>query len=82
MPVTDVSGQSPHNRNFDMRDLSGTLLGGVLLSTVLIVAGLIWNAAVTGSFEVNYTVKGTNLTGFVATTVRQIEVGLPGLTQY
>lgn len=60
----------------NMETLVGyVLLAGVLLSVALIIAGLVWNAVVTGSFQAKYLIKGTNLTGFVAQTVRQVTAG-------
>ncbi len=62
-----------------MEDLIGyVLLCGVLLSAVLTITGLFWNVAATGSIDVRYAIKGTNLAGFVAKTARQIAGGRAG----
>jgi uncharacterized membrane protein len=44
----------------------------VLLSMALIIAGLIWQWAVTGHLAFNYTISGMNLFRFVLTDVRQL----------
>lgn len=55
-----------------------TLLGGLLLSLVLIIAGLIWQWLLTGSLTVEYVIKGMNLSGFLAQVVSQIVSGKVG----
>ena len=57
---------------FDMEGLVGyILLGGVLLSMALVVAGLAWGWAVTGHLGLDYSITGMNLFEFVLTDVRQ-----------
>lgn len=70
---------SDNPRSFDLEGIIGyVLLAGVLLSMVLIIAGLILNVIKTGGLEARYVLKGENLTGFVATTVRPIIHGSVG----
>ena len=48
------------------------LLGGVIVSVVLVVAGLVWHWASTGHVGVDYAIAPANLFDFVVTDVRQI----------
>jgi len=51
------------------------LLGGVVLSVVLVVAGLAWRWIATGHLGVEYTISKTNLFEFVVAGVRQTASG-------
>lgn len=51
------------------------LLGGVLLSVVLIVSGLGWHWAATGQLVLAYPVKGVNLLQFILGEVQQLVSG-------
>lgn len=51
------------------------LLVGVVLSIVLIAAGLIWHWLTTGRSQAEYVIRGTNLLGFAALTVHQLVSG-------
>jgi uncharacterized membrane protein len=47
------------------------LLGGVVLSTVLITAGFAWHWMRTGHLDMEYTISGMNLVEFIITSIRQ-----------
>ena len=51
------------------------LLGGVLLSALFIIAGVIWHWVTTGSPELHYTLAGTNLFQFWLSDIRQMTTG-------
>jgi len=71
--------QPDRSETFDMESLVGyVLLIGVGLSVVLIVAGLVWNLIATGSLQAEYSITGTNLTGFAASVLRQTGSGRIG----
>jgi uncharacterized membrane protein len=58
---------------WDMEILIGSLLlGGVLVSVVLVIAGLAWQWATTGDLGLDYTIKGMNLFQFVLTDMHQL----------
>jgi len=62
--------------HFDMEILIGyILLGGVLLSTALLVIGLVWHWARTGHLRLEYPIMGMNLFEFVHHGVKQIAAG-------
>ena len=48
-----------------------TLLGGVLVSLALVVAGLLWHWTVHGSLQFDYTLPGTNVADFIRADVAQ-----------
>jgi uncharacterized membrane protein len=48
------------------------LLGGVVLSVVLVVAGLAWRWFNTGRLGMDYTLPSTNLFGFLVEEFRQV----------
>jgi uncharacterized membrane protein len=54
------------------------LLGGVVLSVVLIAAGLIWEWTRTGHLGIEYTIAKMNLFEFVVTDVCQVVSGMFG----
>ena len=63
--------RTEEGKGVDIEILVGfLLLGGVLLSIVLILVGLAWHWARTGSLELDYTIAGMNLFQFVVTDVR------------
>ena len=68
--------QSPHDtqaEEAEMEVLIGyVLLGGVVLSAVLVCMGLIWHWVRTGHLGVNYVIPRTNLFEFVVADVRQL----------
>jgi len=51
------------------------LLVGVLLSTVLLIIGLIWHWAQTGHLRFEYPIGGMNLFEFISLDMRQIASG-------
>jgi uncharacterized membrane protein len=51
------------------------LLGGVILSVVLIVAGLLWRWINTGQLGVEYTIPRMNLFEFLAAELRDLFAG-------
>lgn len=51
------------------------LLGGVVLSVVLVVAGLVWHWINTGQPGIDYTIPKLNLFGFVAAEMHQSAAG-------
>jgi uncharacterized membrane protein len=56
---------------FDMEILVGyILLGGVLLSMALVVAGLFWRWLATGHVSLDYSIAGMNLFEFILTDFR------------
>jgi uncharacterized membrane protein len=58
---------------FDMEILVGyILLGGVLLSMVLVSAGLMWRWIATGRLGLDYSIGGMNLFEFVLADARQV----------
>jgi len=62
--------------HFDMEILIGyILLGGVLLSTALLIIGLVWHWAQTGHLRLEYPIMGMNLFEFVRQGVKQIASG-------
>ncbi len=64
------------SRQFEMDVLVGyILLGGVLLSMALIVAGLLWKYIQTGGVRLNYELAGMNLFQFVTTEVHIATLG-------
>ena len=68
-----------HTPFSDMDKLIGyVLLGGVLLSVALIAVGVIWNLIETGTMNVSYLIRGTNLAEFVATTITDAVSGSAG----
>lgn len=48
------------------------LLGGVVSSVVLVVAGLVWHLAKTGHLGIDYAIPKLNLFEFVVADIRQI----------
>ena len=62
-----------HTARFDMEVVVGyILLGGVLVSMVLVTSGLIWHRIATGHLGFDYSITGMNLFEFVLTDVRQV----------
>ena len=58
-------------RQFDMDEVVGyVLLTGVLLSMVLVGAGLAWKWFATGSLNLDYQISGMNLFEFVVDEIR------------
>jgi len=58
---------------FDMEVVVGyILLGGVLVSVALVVAGLIWHWAATGHLGLEYALAGMNFFQFVLADIRQV----------
>jgi uncharacterized membrane protein len=51
------------------------LLGGVMLSVVLIVAGLVWHWIKAGHFGVEYTIAKMNLFEFVTQEIHELVAG-------
>jgi len=75
----DVGNRGAETAGLDMDALVGyTLLGGLMLSLVLIIAGLIWHWLLTGSLTAEYVIKGMNLSGFLAQVVFQMVSGKIG----
>jgi len=74
--MASTGSQPKDSRNDDdllsnMESLIGyILLGGVMLSIGLIVAGVVWHWLVTGNLTVTHLARGTNLLGFLAATLR------------
>jgi uncharacterized membrane protein len=79
-PALKPAGTTPPTEppgHFDMETLVGyILLGGVLLSAALLVAGLAWNAAATGQLGINYSISGVNFFQFLLTDLRQLTSGI------
>ena len=64
---------------FDMEALVGYVLaGGVIVSMVLIAAGLIWNWTITGNVRLDYTIKGMSFFQFALMDVKQVVFTGPG----
>jgi uncharacterized membrane protein len=62
-----------HTARFDMEVIVGyILMGGVLVSMVLVTAGLTWRWIATGRLELDYSLGGMNLFEFVLSDVRQV----------
>jgi uncharacterized membrane protein len=62
-----------HVTHFDMEVLVGYILfGGVLMSIVLVAAGLVWGWIATGHLGLDYSISGMNLFEFVLTDARQV----------
>lgn len=62
--------------HFDMEEVIGyILLTGVLLSIALIVVGLVWNLALTGTLRIAYLIRTANLSGFIAREAGQVASG-------
>jgi uncharacterized membrane protein len=62
-----------HPGRFDVEMIVGyILLIGVLVSMVLVTAGLIWRWIATGHLGLDYPLGGMNLFEFVLTDVRQV----------
>lgn len=67
--ITDAEARQ-EKRQFDMDELVGyVLLGGVLLSLVLVAAGLVWKWFATGSLALDYRLTGMNLFEFVVNEI-------------
>jgi uncharacterized membrane protein len=57
----------------DMETLIGSiLLGGVLLSMILLVLGFVWRWVRSGNLQFQYTVAGMNFFEFVLSSLRQM----------
>ena len=66
----EVENSVAESRQLEMDVLVGyILLGGVLLSMALIVAGLLWKYLQTGGVRLNYELAGMNLFQFVMTEI-------------
>jgi uncharacterized membrane protein len=60
----------------DMESLVGSiLLGGVLLSTGLLIAGLVWHWAATHHLGLEYALMGVNFFQFLLADIRQAASG-------
>jgi uncharacterized membrane protein len=63
---------------FDMElVVSFILLGGVLLSTALIIVGLAWHWAAAGHLQLDYSIVGMNFFRFFLVNVQQLVFGAP-----
>ncbi len=51
------------------------LLVGVLISVGLIIAGTVWNWAITRHLTIQYAISGENYFGFVLSSLRQLFAG-------
>ena len=68
-----LSDQVRDERAHVMESLVGHVLrGGLLLSTSLIVAGLLWRGLATGHFGFDYTIEDTNFWEFLVADVSQL----------
>lgn len=71
-----VENSVAESRQLEMDVLVGyILLGGVLLSMALIVAGLVWKYIQTGGVHLNYELAGMNLFQFVMTEIHIAALG-------
>jgi uncharacterized membrane protein len=71
MPASHAAATEKPVR-FDMEVLVGyILLGGVLLSMALLVAGLVWRWLATGHVSFEYSIAGMNLFEFMVSDIRQ-----------
>lgn len=52
-----------------------TLLSGVLLSLGLVATGLVWHWAVSGTWQLDYTLPATTVAGFIAADLEQAARG-------
>ncbi|HKZ83303.1 MAG TPA: DUF1634 domain-containing protein [Anaerolineae bacterium] len=75
--VPASTGEQPDTAaRFDMEALVAyILLGGVLLSVALIVAGLVWHWITAGHLQLEYSIVGMNLFQFVLADIRQLAAG-------
>lgn len=65
-----IQSSAEESRQLEMDVLVGyILLGGVLLSMLLIVIGLVWKYIQSGSVQLNYELAGMNLFQFVMSEV-------------
>jgi uncharacterized membrane protein len=72
----DKSAPSRENHEAAMDWLIGyVLLAGVVLSVLLVVAGLLWRWIATGQLGVEFTIPRTNLIEFVRVELRQVVAG-------
>jgi uncharacterized membrane protein len=55
--------------------IAQVLLGGVVLSVLLITAGLVWRLIASGRLAAEYSLAGMNLAQFVATEARLVASG-------
>jgi uncharacterized membrane protein len=63
-------------RRVDMETLVGDiLLGGVMLSMLLTVTGMVWHWVTTGHLQVEYSLVGVNLIQFMLTDVQGLTSG-------
>ncbi len=68
--------QPPAMDGLDMEHIVGIiLLGGVVLSMALIVVGLAWHWAVTGTLDLSYSLRGMNLFQFLLHNLELIGPG-------
>jgi uncharacterized membrane protein len=79
IPINDLPA---HQDSSQMNVLVGyILLIGVILSSLLIIAGTVWNWAVYHSLSTQFTISGENYFGFLVSSFRQLITGAvqPGL---
>jgi uncharacterized membrane protein len=71
------SGKSENpRRGFDIEALIGyLLLGGVLLSAALILAGIIWHWVTMGKLQFEYAMPKLNLFEFMVADLRRVAAG-------
>lgn len=76
--VQASTGEQPETAaRFDMEALVAyILLGGVLLSVALIVAGLVWHWITAGHLQLEYSIVGMNLLQFVLADIQQLAAGV------
>lgn len=62
--------------SFDMEIMVGYILsGGVLLSVICLLIGIVWQWIATGSPGLDYPIRGMNLAGFCLQDFRQAAAG-------
>jgi uncharacterized membrane protein len=79
IPISDLPA---HPESSKMNVLVGyILLVGVVLSSLLIIAGTLWNWAVNHSLSTQFTISGQNYFGFLVSSFQQLLTGAlqPGL---
>ena len=70
--VRDATSAAPVTRR-EMDTLIGLILfGGVLLSLLLILAGIVWRWIATGQLGFDYSIAGVDLFDFIVQDIRQV----------
>ncbi len=73
-PASETTAEQQTMNNMDVL-VGYILLIGVLLSGLLIIAGTLWNFALTHHLTTQFTISGENYFGFLTSSLRQLLSG-------